>query len=79
VHPVVLGVGKKVFDGGAVPTNVTLLEPPLRNSNGYLLARVIAPSVMFAGRFTDDRGWLRSGRCPDTPADKFVAAAGDTD
>jgi len=28
VHPVVLGVGKKVFDGGAVPTNVTLLDPP---------------------------------------------------
>jgi len=23
VHPVVLGVGKKVFDGGAVPTSVT--------------------------------------------------------
>ena len=28
VHPVVLGVGKKVFDGGTVPANVTLLEPP---------------------------------------------------
>ena len=28
VHPVVLGVGKKVFDGGAVHANVTLLEPP---------------------------------------------------
>ena len=29
VHPIVLGVGKKVFDGGEVPTNLTLLEPPV--------------------------------------------------
>jgi dihydrofolate reductase len=28
LHPIVLGVGKKVFDEGAVPTNVTLLAPP---------------------------------------------------
>ncbi|MFF2628593.1 dihydrofolate reductase family protein [Kitasatospora griseola] len=28
VHPIVLGVGKKVFDTGAVPTNLTLLTPP---------------------------------------------------
>lgn len=34
VHPVVLGVGKKVFDGGAVPTNVTLLEPPAAGPKG---------------------------------------------
>ena len=27
VHPIVLGVGKKVFGEGAVPTNVTLLAP----------------------------------------------------
>ncbi|WP_066583378.1 dihydrofolate reductase family protein [Cellulomonas timonensis] len=34
VHPVVLGVGKKVFDGGAVPTNLTLLEPPIASPKG---------------------------------------------
>ncbi|MET7636039.1 dihydrofolate reductase family protein [Streptomyces sp. NPDC005078] len=28
LHPIVLGVGKKVFDDGAVPTNITLLAPP---------------------------------------------------
>jgi dihydrofolate reductase len=39
VHPVVLGVGKKVFDGGAVPTNVTLLEPPVAGPRGTLYLR----------------------------------------
>ncbi|MGE0217988.1 dihydrofolate reductase family protein [Mycolicibacterium sp.] len=34
VNPIVLGVGKKVFDGGAVPTNLTLLEPPAASPNG---------------------------------------------
>src|SRR4051794_35281078 len=29
VPPVVLGVGKKVFEAGAVPSNVTPLEPPV--------------------------------------------------
>jgi dihydrofolate reductase len=29
VHPIVLGTGKKVFEGGAVPTNLTLLDPPV--------------------------------------------------
>ena len=27
VYPVVLGPGKKVFEGGAVPSNLTLVEP----------------------------------------------------
>jgi len=39
VHPVVLGVGKKVFDGGAVPTNVTLLEPPVASGKGTVFLR----------------------------------------
>ena len=39
MHPIVLGVGNKVFDGGAVPANLTLLEPPAASPNGivYLL------------------------------------------
>ncbi|MFI5837504.1 dihydrofolate reductase family protein [Micromonospora sp. NPDC051300] len=39
VHPILLGVGKKVFDGGAVPTNVTLLEPPVANAKGTVYLR----------------------------------------
>ena len=39
VHPIVLGVGKKVFDGGAVPTNVTLLEPPAASGKGSVYLR----------------------------------------
>jgi dihydrofolate reductase len=39
VHPIVLGVGKKVFDGGAVPTNVTLLEPPVTGPKGTVYLR----------------------------------------
>jgi len=34
VHPIVLGVGKQVFAGGAVPTNLTLLEPPSASPKG---------------------------------------------
>ena len=39
VHPIVLGVGKKVFDGGAVPTNVNLLEPPVAGPKGTVYLR----------------------------------------
>ena len=39
VHPILLGVGKKVFDGGAVPTNLTLLEPPFAGPKGSVFLR----------------------------------------
>jgi dihydrofolate reductase len=39
IHPIVLGAGKKVFDGGAVPTNVALLEPPTASPNGIVYLR----------------------------------------
>jgi dihydrofolate reductase len=39
LHPIVLGVGKKVFDGGAVPTNLTLLEPPAAGGKGTVFLR----------------------------------------
>ncbi|MEU5771356.1 dihydrofolate reductase family protein [Streptomyces asoensis] len=39
VHPIVLGVGKKVFDGGAVPTNLTLLQPPAAGPKGTVYLR----------------------------------------
>lgn len=39
IHPVVVGVGKKVFDGGEVPTNVTLLAPPVSDPKGTVYLR----------------------------------------
>ncbi len=39
VHPIVLGVGKKVFAGGAVPTTLTLLEPPAAGGKGTVYLR----------------------------------------
>lgn len=39
VHPIVLGVGKKVFEEGAVPTNVTLLAPPVSSPKGTVYLR----------------------------------------
>jgi dihydrofolate reductase len=39
VHPIVLGVGKKVFADGAVPANLTLLEPPAASGKGTVLLR----------------------------------------
>lgn len=39
VHPIVLGVGKKVFGGGGVPTSLTLLQPPLASGKGVVFLR----------------------------------------
>jgi dihydrofolate reductase len=39
VHPIVLGVGKKVFASGAVPTSLTLLEPPVAGGSGTVYLR----------------------------------------
>lgn len=39
VHPILLGTGKTVFSGGAVPTNLELLEPPAAGPRGTVLLR----------------------------------------
>ncbi|MFO7191515.1 MULTISPECIES: dihydrofolate reductase family protein [Thermocrispum] len=39
VHPIVLGTGKQVFDGGAVPSNLKLLEPPTAGPAGIVHLR----------------------------------------
>jgi dihydrofolate reductase len=65
VHPIVLGVGKKVFDGGAVPTNLTLVEPPAAGGKGSVHLRyALAQGRPATGDMTaPDRGveTLRAG------------------
>ncbi|MFD9736405.1 dihydrofolate reductase family protein [Umezawaea sp. NPDC059074] len=39
VHPILLGVGKKVFDDGVVPANLTLLEPAVTSPKGTIHLR----------------------------------------
>ena len=39
IPPIVLGVGKQLFAGGAVPTSLTLLEPPAPSPAGTVLLR----------------------------------------
>ncbi|GAA0320692.1 dihydrofolate reductase family protein [Kineococcus aurantiacus] len=58
VHPVVLGTGKKVFDGGAVPSNLTLLEPPVASPRGSVFLRYgLAEGVPATGDMSaPDRG-----------------------
>lgn len=39
VYPILLGAGKKVFDDGALPAVLTLLEPPKSDDGGVTLLR----------------------------------------
>jgi dihydrofolate reductase len=51
VHPIMLGVGKKVFADGAVPTNLTLLEAPVAGPSGTVLLRYgLADGTPVTGR-----------------------------
>ncbi|MET9618215.1 dihydrofolate reductase family protein [Kitasatospora indigofera] len=63
VHPIVLGVGKKVFDGGAVPTNLTLLEAPVAGPKGAVHLRYgLAGGTPGTGDMTaPDRGLGHTG------------------
>ena len=58
LHPIVLGVGKKVFDGGEVPTNLTLLESPVASPKGSVYLRYgLADGTPATGDMTaPDRG-----------------------
>ncbi|MDR7276669.1 dihydrofolate reductase family protein [Catenuloplanes atrovinosus] len=54
IHPIVLGVGKKVFDGGAVPSSLELLEPPFTSPKGVLLLRYgLRPGTPGTGDMSD--------------------------
>lgn len=39
VYPILLGAGKKVFDDNALPSVLTLLEPPKSDDGGVTLLR----------------------------------------
>jgi dihydrofolate reductase len=39
VHPLVLGTGKRVFESGAVPSGLHLIEPAITSPNGIVVLR----------------------------------------
>ncbi|EID08930.1 dihydrofolate reductase family protein [Mycolicibacterium phlei] len=57
IHPIVLGSGKKLFDGGAVPTNLVLVQPPQVSPTGTVYLRYeLADGVPLTGDMSADRG-----------------------
>ncbi|MEV6006222.1 dihydrofolate reductase family protein [Streptomyces sp. NPDC051976] len=63
IHPIVLGVGKKLFDGGEVPANLTLLQPPAATPKGAVYLRYgIADGLPRTGDMSaPDRGLGHEG------------------
>lgn len=50
VYPILLGTGKQVFAGGAVPTNLTLIEPARTSPRGAVTLRyALAPGTPATG------------------------------
>jgi dihydrofolate reductase len=57
VYPIVLGRGKKVFAGGTVPSNLTLVEPALTSTKGAVILRyALAPGIPATGDMTQELG-----------------------
>ncbi len=58
VHPITLGQGKRIFAGGAVPANLTLVEPAATSPKGTVMLRyALADGVPETGDMSaDDRG-----------------------
>ncbi len=58
IYPILLGEGKRVFAGGAVPSNLTLLEPAITSPEGTVLVRyALAGGTPATGDMTQpDRG-----------------------
>ena len=55
VYPIVLGEGKKVFAGGAVPTNLRLTEPAVTSPKGAVMLHYeLAEGVPATGTFGPD-------------------------
>lgn len=53
LHPIMLGVGKKVFGDGVVPSNLTLLQPPETCPTGTVYLRYgLADGVPATGDMT---------------------------
>jgi dihydrofolate reductase len=58
IYPILLGTGKRVFAGGTVPSNLTLLEPAITSPMGVVFGRyALAAGIPSTGDMTrSDRG-----------------------